>query len=88
MGFKNTSLPEKVGKIKKVRSVVELPEDNTWLPVSIIAYHFGVSTQTIRNLFRTGQIRAFQFPVGPTLFSAEEVELASNDSRLTKTAGK
>lgn len=77
MGFKGTRLKKehKRGVIKKINNVDDLPTGHRWLPISIVAFHFGVSTQTIRNLFDSGQINCYQFPVGPMLFSAEEVEL-------------
>jgi len=74
--FRGTS-GEKVCDVTKVIDVAQLPEDKHWLPVSIVAYQFRVSTQTIRNLHRTGQINCYQFPTGPQLFSPEEVELVA-----------
>lgn len=81
MAFKNTR-PKRgersKGELVAIRNVAELPTGHNWLPAAIVAYHFKVSTQTIRNLFNSGQIRGFKFPVGPTLYSAEEVELVSS----------
>lgn len=73
--FKDTSKYDKSKRAVEVRDVAELPTDKHWLPVSIVAYQFRVSPQTIYNLFYSGQINGYVFPKGPILFSPEEVEL-------------
>lgn len=86
MVFKGTRLEgQKQGVVQEIIDVAQLPERNRWLPASILAYHFDISPQTIRNLFDTGQIQCFRFPKGPMLFSAEEVELRRHTKRRHKS---
>ena len=64
---------KKLNKAHKPRKVKSVPP-GIWLPVSVAAYLYECSTQTIHLLRLTQQIEAIKFPRGPILVDVSVLE--------------
>jgi len=82
--YKSMEDQEVQGILKKFKP----PYKDQFLPVSVAALIFSVSTQTIRLLMSTGKVRIIKTQTGPALISVEDIyNLRGDDeSKSAKSA--
>jgi len=60
-------------------SVLSLPKEGTWVPISVAAHMLNCSGQTLRLMVITRQLKAIKFPVGPILVNIERFMVDKNE---------
>jgi regulator of PEP synthase PpsR (kinase-PPPase family) len=60
-------------KTDNVELVTELPNNGTWLPISVAAQTTGYSAQMIRHLYKNKIIKAIKFKNGPILVNQQDI---------------
>ena len=72
---------------KKQLTTEILPREGIWLPISVIAYLTGYSSQKVRLDYLQNKIEGIKFPVGPILINIMSIKRYQNHVESEKGRG-
>jgi hypothetical protein len=76
-----------LNKKKKILPAERLPQEGTWLPISVVAHLTGFSSQKIRLDYLQNKVEGIKFPVGPILINITSLKEYSDHAKGEERRG-